>query len=169
VKQSASPGQFHEIVREYSGYVYTIAFRMLGNGSDAEDVAQETFIKAFRKLDTYDAGLGMKNWLCTIALNTARDWYRKKGRRRDAAGEEKMDEESSGGEETSVHLGNKIDIEKMLSVLDIRYRSVMVLYYMEQYGTKEIAQMLKKSESAVKIWLFRARKILMEKFGDSFV
>jgi RNA polymerase sigma-70 factor, ECF subfamily len=169
VNQSVSPERFHEIVRRYSGYVYTIAFRMLGSTADAEDAAQETFIKAYKRLNTYDATKDLKNWLCTIALNTARDFYRKANRRPRAANSEEEGANVADSHEFSSPIGERLDIEKMLSVLDVRYRSVIVLYYMEQYSTKEIGAMLKKSENVVKIWLFRARKILMEKYGESII
>lgn len=169
MNRSISPERFNEVVRTYGGYVYTIAFHLLGNTADAEDAAQETFIKAYRRFDTFDEQRGLRNWLCTIALNTARDFYRKSNRRPVAA---LFDEEGAAVPdcgEVSSRIGSRLDAGKMLSVLDIRYRSVVVLFYMEQCSVKEIASMVKKSESVVKVWLFRARKILMEKFGDSIV
>jgi RNA polymerase sigma factor (sigma-70 family) len=169
VNQSISPERFNEVVRAYGGYVYTIAYNLLGNPADAEDAAQETFIKAYKRLDTFDEARGLKNWLCTIALNTARDFYRRSNRRAAAA---TIDEEGAvvpDDGDFSSRIGERLDAGKMLSALDMRYRSVVFLYYMEQCSVKEIAGMMKKSESVVKVWLFRARKILMEKFGDSVI
>jgi RNA polymerase sigma-70 factor, ECF subfamily len=168
VNHSILPEKFNEVVHEYGGYVYTIAFHLLGNSADAEDAAQETFIKAYRRLHTYDEERGLKNWLCTIALNTARDFYRRSNRR-----PAEMLEEGHAtipdDRDFSSRVSDRLDAGKMLSVLDLNFRSVMVLYYMEQLSVKEIAAMMKKSESVVKVWLFRARKILMEKFGDTVI
>ncbi len=169
MNQSISPDRFNEVVRAYGGYVYTIAFNLLGNPADAEDAAQETFIKAYKRLDTFDEERGLRNWLCTIALNTARDFYRKSSRRAVAATLEGEGAAAPDDSDFSSHVGERLDTVKMLSVLDIRYRSVVVLFYMEQCTVKEIAAMMKKSENVIKVWLFRARKILMEKFGDSVV
>ena len=160
--------RFHEIVRTYSGYVFTVTFRLLGNVADAEDATQETFIKAYRNIERYDDKRGMKNWLFTIAINTARDFYRKSRSTRQT--------ESDAGTMSDGHviepssgIGERIDTGKMLSILDFRYRTVVVLFYMEQYSIREISTMIRKSESVVKVWLFRARKKIMERFGDSAV
>ncbi|MBN1576795.1 MAG: RNA polymerase sigma factor [Chitinispirillaceae bacterium] len=169
MNHSISPERFNEVVRAYGGYVYTIAFNLLGNPADAEDAAQETFIKAYKRLHTFDEQRGLKNWLCTIALNTARDFYRRSNRGAAAATLEGEGAAVPEGGEFSSRIGARLDAVKMLSILDINYRSVMVLYYMEQCSVREIAAMMKKSENVVKVWLFRARKILMEKFGDSVV
>ena len=168
--ESVTRENFHNVVRTYGGYVYTITWRLLGNAADAEDAAQETFIKAFKRLKYYNESLGMKNWLCTIALNTARDFYRK-SRRNGPHTVLKEETAGDGGKERelSVRVGERIDSMRMLDCLDGRYRSVVVLYYMEQYSVKEIAEMMRKSESAVKVWLFRARKLLLERFGESVV
>jgi RNA polymerase sigma-70 factor, ECF subfamily len=168
VNHSILPERFDEVVRNYSGYVYTITFRLLGNSADAEDAAQETFIKAYKRLNTYDEDRGLKNWLCTIALNTARDFYRRSNRRPADA----LEEEHAvvpDDHDFSSHIGDRLDVGKMLSILNMNFRSVVVLYYMEQLSVKEISAMMKKTESVVKVWLFRARKTLMEKFGESFV
>jgi RNA polymerase sigma-70 factor (ECF subfamily) len=169
VNRSISADNFHEVVRAFGGYVYTIAYRLLGNSADAEDAAQETFIKAYRRLNTFDEERGLKNWLCTIALNTARDFHRRSSRRRAAALFDGAEKASAEGNEPTASINERIDAEKLLSMLDINYRSVMMLYYMEQRGVREIAAMMKKSESVVKVWLFRARKILLEKYGEGSV
>jgi RNA polymerase sigma-70 factor (ECF subfamily) len=168
VSRPISAEQFSEIVKAYGGYVFTIAFRLLGNAADAEDAAQETFVKAYRHLDSYDETKGPKNWLCTIALNTARDFYRQSARRQsESLGEQHNSIEE--GRSSTAGIADQLDAEKMLSVLDINYRSVVMLFYMEQYSIKEIAGMMKKSEAAIKVWLFRARKKIIEVYGDPAV
>jgi len=162
-----SAESFREIVSLYSGYVYTIVFRLLGNKTDAEEATQETFVKAFKNLDHFDESKGWKNWLCTIALNTARDFYRKSRRERilidrSAPVEAFMDERA--GESNP---DEKLDVQKMLASLDLKYRTVIVLFYMEQHSVKEIAELLKKPESIIKIWLFRARKTILKLHGDT--
>jgi RNA polymerase sigma-70 factor (ECF subfamily) len=169
VNQSIVPERFHEVVRDYGDYVYTIAFHLLGNSADAEDAAQDTFIKAYKRLDSFDGQRGLKNWLCTIALNTARDFYRRSKRRPAGAAIDNEGAAVTDSGECSSRIGDRLDAGKMLSALDMSYRSVVVLYYIEQYSVKEIGSMIKKSESVVKIRLFRARKILMEKFGEPVV
>ncbi|MGA2507516.1 MAG: sigma-70 family RNA polymerase sigma factor [Chitinispirillaceae bacterium] len=165
----ASPDRFREIVTQYGGYVYTIAFRMLGNRDDAEEAAQDTFIKAYNNLRRFDRAKGWKNWLCTIALNTARDYYRKTRSRRQKTAAA-VDVESVGDDrEVAREVESRLDVQKILSLLDIKYRAVIVLFYMEQREIKEIAVLLNKSENLIKVQLFRARKQIIEKFGVSLL
>jgi RNA polymerase sigma-70 factor, ECF subfamily len=156
---------FKDVVGRYGRYVYTITYRILGNRGDAEDASQETFVKAFRNLDRYDRALGPKNWLCTIALNTARDFYRRSRRHRKTTGNIPDIENLVDGTDTVSDADSRLDVQKVLGFLDIKYRIVMVLFYMEQYEVKEIAALLKKSTTVIKVRLFRARKIIMERFG----
>lgn len=164
-KRTIEDERFHEIVRTYNRYVFTVTFRLLGNVTDAEDATQETFIKAYKNIGRYDEERGMRNWLFTIAINTARDFYRKVRSTRTteyAAGT--ADDEFTT--EPSFGIGERMDVDKMLSILDFKYRTVVVLFYMEQYSVREISTMIRKSENVVKVWLFRARKKIMEQFGD---
>lgn len=160
--------QFKEIVRTYSGYVYTITYHMLRNVADAEDAAQETFIKVYKKLQNYNEAYELKPWLSTIAMNTARDIFRKTKHGGMMQSEVEIDQISCGSE-ASQEVHNQLDVAKMLSCLDIRYRSVVILFYMERYSIKEISGMLKKSENVVKVWLHRARKMLTKQYGDSVI
>jgi RNA polymerase sigma factor (sigma-70 family) len=168
INQSDRLEQFKKIVRTYSGYVYTITYRMLGNAADAEDAAQETFIKVYKKLQNYNEAYELKTWLSAIAMNTARDIFRKTKHGGMAESEKEIDQIVGSGE-ASVQVHNRLDTVKMLSCLDIRYRSVVILFYMEQYSIKEISTMLNKSENVIKVWLHRARKMLMKQYGDSVI
>jgi RNA polymerase sigma-70 factor, ECF subfamily len=169
VNQTVSPERFHEVVNLYGGYVYTLAYRILGNPCDAEEAAQETFVKAYKNLDRYDETKGLKNWLCTIALNTARDFYRRSRRERKMVSDGVEVEELSDQRQAGVHTENRIDIKKILSLLELKYRTVVVLFYMEQCSIKEIGCLLNKPENLIKIWLFRARKKIMERYGASLL
>ncbi len=164
-KRTIEDERFHEIVRTYTRYVFTVTFRLLGNVTDAEDATQETFIKAYKCIGRYDETRGMRNWLFTIAINTARDFYRKvRSARKTEYAAGTADEENAT--EPSSGIGERMDVDKMLSILDFKYRTVVVLFYMEQYSVREISTMIRKSENVVKVWLFRARKKIMEQFGD---
>jgi len=168
LNKSAQLEEFREIVRTYGGYVYTITYRMLGNAADAEDAAQETFIKVFRKLSKYNEAYEMKTWLGAIAVNTARDFFRKNRHGKLFGTEEEIDQNVCDNEETT-RIQHQLDVTKMLSCLDIRQRSVVILFYMEQCSIKEISTMLKKSENLIKVWLHRARKTLARQYGESAV
>lgn len=157
--------RFQDVVGLYGRYVYNITYRILGNRGDAEDASQETFVKAFRNLDRYDRSLGPKNWLCTIALNTARDFYRRSRRHRKTTSNIPDIDDLVDGTGTVSNADNRLDVQKVLGFLDIKYRIVVFLFYMEQFEVKEIAALLKKSPTLIKVRLFRARKIILERFG----
>jgi len=169
VSKTVAHERFEEVVRLYSGYVYTIALRLLGNRSDAEEAAQETFLKAFKNLDRYDEAKGWKNWLCTIALNTAKDYYRRSRRERAMVSGSEPVENLIDIKADESNTDSKLDIQRILSLLDLKYRTVIVLFYMEQRSINEIAELLKKPKGLVKIWLFRARKTLLQRHGKTLV
>ncbi|MCW8966023.1 MAG: RNA polymerase sigma factor [Candidatus Pacearchaeota archaeon] len=168
LNKSANLAEFRDIVRTYRGYVYTITYRMLGNTADAEDAAQETFIKVFRKLSKYNDAYEIKTWISAIAVNTARDFFRKNKHAKISGTEEEIDQNVSDHEEPT-RIQNRLDVTKMLSCLDIRQRSVVILFYMEQFSIKEISAILKKSENLIKVWLHRARKTLARQYGESVI
>jgi len=159
VKQHIGPEQFRELVKRYSPYVYSLAYRILGNMADAQDVSQETFVKIYRSYDQYDTKRDIKNWICTIAVNASRDFYRKTRR----AYEYAFDEEKAPGIEE--RLDDRIDLKRVMSALDIRYRTVVVLFYLERKSIEEIAGIIKRPKGVVKIWLFRARKSMLDLYA----
>jgi RNA polymerase sigma-70 factor (ECF subfamily) len=165
---SASPERFKEVVTHYAGYVYTLTYRILGNRSDAEEASQEVFVKAYVNLGRFDAARGWKNWLCTIALNTARDFYRSRKRERQFSAGALDVEKTPDRHEAAPAIDASMDTQKLLSVLDLKYRTVVVLFYLEQLDINEIALVLKKPRNLIKVWLFRARKQMLEKYGAMF-
>ncbi len=164
----ASPENFPAIVNHYKGYVYTLAYRILANHTDAQEASQEAFIKVYNSLDRFDAAKGWKNWLCTITLNAARDFYRKKKREWQFTTGSVEAEKAADSREAIPGIDARIDVQKLLSVLDMKYRTVVVLFYIEQLEIKEIAQVLKKPQNLIKVWLFRARRQMLEKYGALF-
>src|SRR5690625_1049522 len=73
--------EFAVLVERYQRDIYNLAYRSTYNRHDAEDITQETFLRAFRSLAKYDTTRSLRTWLYTIAVNICRDWVRRQGSR----------------------------------------------------------------------------------------
>jgi RNA polymerase sigma-70 factor (ECF subfamily) len=165
VKRTTSRSEFEQIVSEYTNYVFTLSYRILGNRQDAEDVVQETFLKLYNHFGEYDAQKSLRNWICTIAINTSRDYYRSK---KHTTTELPIDETNiETVREKADNVEDQLFTQEMLKELNHDMRTALVLFYMERMSIKEIAQSIKRPEQLVKVRLYRARKILMEKFAGA--
>lgn len=144
--------------------VFSLAFRFLGNRSDAEDVLQETFIKAYRGLEGFDptyAG-GFAAWIGRIGANCSLDSLRRKKHRETLSLEDDAVADPSDGThgaDPERETGNReirARIEEALGALSPKQRMIFTLRHYEGYTTREIAGMIDVTEGSVKTHLFRA-------------
>ncbi|MFC1586069.1 RNA polymerase sigma factor [Fibrobacterota bacterium] len=149
-------------VREFSGMAYSLAFRTLGNREDAKDVVQQAFLNLYEHRHEFQKSKSLKNWIYTITLNAARDFYRSKKRKNEVPMTEQVETASNRKRESKVSDG--IYAHEMLSTLAYDHREAIVLYYLEERSISEIATLLNISESLVKVRLHRARKKLIAEF-----
>ncbi|MBD3347428.1 MAG: sigma-70 family RNA polymerase sigma factor [Chitinivibrionales bacterium] len=158
---------FRALVFHYKGYVYNLAYRILGNSDDAGDAVQETFLKLYKNRNNYNKQKNIKNWICTIAINASKDIYRQKKRRKtwELFDDTKMPDGGSAPEEG---MSDKLFISEILNALSLNQRTAMVLFYIERKTIKDISSIMKRPEPLIKVWLFRSRKLLLEKFGHAF-
>jgi RNA polymerase sigma-70 factor (ECF subfamily) len=157
---------FGRLVESYQRAVYNLCYRMLGNAMEAEDAAQETFLRAFARLDTYDEARKFSSWLLSIGSHHCIDCLR---RRRftwvdidDVAPLLPATSRADEPEGAALSGESKEEIQKMLASLSPDHRSVVVLHYWHQLSYEEIGHTLKLSEPAVKSRLYRARKALAD-------
>jgi RNA polymerase sigma-70 factor, ECF subfamily len=162
---------FAELVYAFQDSVYNLCYRMLGERMEAEDAAQEAFLRAYSNLRRYDPQRPFKTWLLTIASNHAIDRIRKRRLTwlsiEDDNPGEGLTLASEDPEPETVALSNERSaaIQSLLSELSPEYRAAVVLRYWYDYSYTEIADMLDTTESAIKSRLFRARQILGEKLS----
>ena len=154
---------FKEIVHQYINLVYSISYRILGNGDDAGDAVQETFFKVHRNLDKYKKEMSFKNWLYAIAINTSKDVYRKRRRHRDDVALKEEGISDKGG--SIKDMEDRVFTQELLNGLQMDYRIVMTLFYLEGKNIREISKILKIPQVLVKVRLHRARKKILDKFG----
>jgi len=161
---------FAELVYNYQDAVYNLTYRMLGERAEAEDAAQETFLRAYLHLYRYDAERSFKTWLLSIASNHCIDRLRKR-RIRWLSLDDPLPSESalalSSSEPTPEEWTLKNErgqgIQRLLDELAPEYRAAVILRYWYDYSYIDIANTLETTESAIKSRLFRARQMLAEK------
>jgi RNA polymerase sigma-70 factor, ECF subfamily len=157
----ARKAEFDRIFTAYSGAIYNYALRLVGDADRAADIAQDTFIKAYRKLDTLTAPSATRSWLYRIATNTAFDEMR---RRRHIAPigteEDRPLEQPDGGPgpETQV-LSGLLDerISRALLRLKPNHRQCLILADVEDMSAVQIGEVMGMSNGAVRVLLCRAR------------
>jgi len=154
------PAAFGLLVDKYKGSIFALAYSKLGNFHDAEDVTQEVFIKAYRKLKTLKNRDNFLAWLYAITSNLCKDWFRSRERRfNHEIVEEEIDRismESYRDDKACELLNDALDS------LPDAYRQVLMLYYLGGMDGKEIARFLGTSQNAIMLRLSRARLQLRE-------
>lgn len=149
--------QFENVLREYSGPVYSFCARLIGNEEDAKDLTQDIFVKIWKNLEKYDEGKSLKAWIFTIARNTCYDWLRKKRNltfsqmnNEEVDFDETIVDESPIQDELYIEKENVGNIEKALKVLSEDQVEVVTLHYSEELSFEEISEILGKSINTVK-------------------
>lgn len=164
---------FHELIRPYERTVYMMALSFVHNEGDAEDVAQEAFLKAFRKLSAFRGEAKFGTWLISITLNEARSRIR---RNKDVSTESLDTTPEEEGHVSPALLRDwreipsqelerrevKLLLQQAIASLPAIYREVLLLRDVEELNTVEVAELLKISIPSVKVRLHRAR-LMMQK------
>lgn len=139
--------------------VYPVCYRYAKNEEDAKDILQETFIRVFNKLGTFENKGSFEGWIRKIAVNTSIRHYQNSVKKIDQHDIETVPELAS--DENVLSELNAADILKKISELPTGYRLVFNLYAIEGYSHKEIADELGITESASRSQLTRARQTLI--------
>jgi RNA polymerase sigma-70 factor (ECF subfamily) len=168
-----------ECVALHSDGIYRLAYRLMGNESDAEDVVQETFLSAFKAIERFDGRSSLGTWLFRIAYNAAMMRLRRKQPRFLSVDQPLK---TSEGDEIPRQLMDwcclpevefasdeaRTEIGEAVSALPERLKAVFVLRELEGHSTVETAEILEISPEAVKTRLHRARLWLRERLSDYF-
>lgn len=169
--RSGDESAFQTLVERHSRALFRLAYRMTGNEQDAEDVVQEAFLKAFRRLDQFEDRAHFGSWLYRIAANCAYDALRSRARREERTQEQQREDDdpmaSVAAEQPSpdrlVFSGQvQRRVHAAMARLSERERAAFVLRHFEQMSTREIGEALALDEAAVKHSVFRAVRKLRE-------
>ena len=165
---------FATLVQLHQTAVYNIAYRMVGQCDTAQSLTQETFLRAFRALDTFDLNRPFGPWLYRIATNLSINWI-KRARlptvsietppKFDRAESEPFDIPDSSAEpaERFAQAEMQAELRQVVVSLPVEYRSVIELRHFQELNYVEIASTLKLPVSTVKTRLFRARRMLRDR------
>jgi RNA polymerase sigma-70 factor (ECF subfamily) len=148
-----------ELVERFQGPVFGLCYRMLGRREDAEDAAQETFIRVLRSLSRWDATRDFEPWLLAIAGNRCRTALANRKRK---PAPESLDEVApvAGETEHGNHLAE--EVQRALGQVRDEYRQAFVLFHEHEKSYGEIADMMEVPLGTVKTWVHRARRDLMD-------
>jgi len=162
--QSGDRNAFSELVRTHAQGVLNVVYRMCGDMQVAEDAAQDTFIQAWLRLQSYRPQASLRNWLYRIAVNTAIDMLRKEKRILPGAVEDLSLKDSEPGPETLVANSEQTEmVQEAVLALPDASRAVLVLREFESLSYQEIAEALDIPVGTVMSRLNYARKLLREK------
>ena len=163
------------LVSKYSSRIYAVAFRLMQNEEDSEDVLQETFIIMLNKLSTFEGKSSLYTWLYRVATNVALGKLRKKKNVDDSRSFDKIEFENISSLELADwpdHLEEKFDtdefrkcLQKAMDELPDHYRTVFILRDLEGHSTRNTAKILEISEANVKVRLMRARLYLRDQLA----
>ncbi|MEW5796921.1 MAG: sigma-70 family RNA polymerase sigma factor [Candidatus Zixiibacteriota bacterium] len=178
---------FTDLIKAHKDRIYGLALRLSGNSQDAEDVVQDTFLKAIDKIDQFRLESSFGTWLYSIALNQARAMLARRKQEDLKPIEEYLpvrvaaDDDSGGHGHGSHGLFEWKDPEKLLEDKELRqaidkliaelpyqYREAFLLRYDQGLSVKEIAAIINESEAATKSRILRARLALREKLSEIF-
>jgi RNA polymerase sigma-70 factor (ECF subfamily) len=156
---------FGQLVRAYERPVYNLTYRMLGDPAEAEDAAQETFLRAFSKLATYQPERKFVNWLLSIASHHCIDRLRRKSRAPQLSLDGPMPpqwltSDAPRPEQVVDKKQRREQVRQVLEMLPADYRAAVVLRYWYGLSYREIATTMDTTESAIKSRLHRARRMM---------
>lgn len=153
---SSRQQQFEALVRAHSGELYRHAYWLCGQDALAQDLVQETFLRAWRSLDALRENVAAKAWLTTILRREHARLYERKPMPTTDISELELTDNAPGPE----HRGEDALLRAAIAKLDSKYREPLVLQVLGGFSCEEIARQLQLTEAAVMTQVFRARQKL---------
>lgn len=167
--QEGDSEAFANVVEAHQSAVYNLCYRMLGDPYEAEDAAQEAFIRAYKAIKTYDRKLSFSTWILSIAAHYCIDQLRRKKLLVTSMDDQPYFQIRDPGPNPESALAMSEDQQKirlLLNVLSDTDRAAVIMFYWYEFSYEEIANSLGLSISAVKSRLHRARSRLAKTFID---
>src|SRR5690349_805360 len=158
--RSGELGAFEELYRQHSGRLFSLAVRMLGNQADAEDLLQEIFLSAHRKLESFRGESALGTWLYRLATNHCLDYLRSRAARTNQLTDALDDEVGTfepGRRGLAEQAITKMDLERALAQLPDGCRAAFVLHDIEGLEHREVAEALGIAEGTSKSQVHKAR------------
>ena len=149
-----------QLVSRFNGDVYGLCVRLLHHRQDAEDVAQEVFLRVFRSLAGWDSSRPLRPWIMGITVNRCRTWIAQRKRRPELV-DYLQDVVAGAAPDDSAEL--LTEIHAALADLRLDYRTVFMLFHEQGQPYEEIAQAMGRPVGTIKTWLHRARLEILDR------
>lgn len=162
---------FEQLVRRKTAKVYSICYRVVGNGEDAKDVAQLVFIKLWENLEKYDPRYAFDTWLYRMVTNVGIDFLRNRQSRENAVNSNlRLVRTEANAEQGVIVQRKEIDsiFQQVSSALSPKQKTIFIMNQMDDLPSAEIARVLGCRESTVRNHLFNARKVMQEELRKRF-
>jgi len=162
--QSGDVVAFETLVRKYQDRIVRLMYLLLGNADDAEDVAQETFIRAFRCIGAFRHRSNFSTWLHRIAVNTARNWIRDNRVERETVPlpDERWWAGSTRPEEILIARERAMEVRNALAQIPPCYREAVILRHFDGLSYEEIAEAQQVPVGTVRSRLAKGRELLQK-------
>ena len=161
---------FGQVYAEHERHVFRYAYHLLGHRDDADDVKQETFLRAYRAMHSFRSDCALRTWLLRICANLCRDRLKTRDRRKEVLYDPQMAPEPMFDDSTAVDPYKVLEqaetnllLRTALRGMPVDQRDIIVLRDMEDLSYEEIADIIGCSRASVKLRLFRARRRLKER------
>jgi RNA polymerase sigma factor (sigma-70 family) len=164
---------FSELVKRYQNFVFTITLRYTPNREDAEEIAQDAFVKAFKSLSSFRGESKFSTWLYTITTTSCLSFLRKKKLNIHSLDNEKVfavvENQDSGFNANQMEIKSRLSmVNEAIALLSADDASILTLFYKGEQSLEEISQVMGIEANAVKVRLHRARGRLKEKMQQHF-
>lgn len=157
---------FEVLVERHNQWLTRLVRSLVSHPQDAEELVQNTLVRAFFALPNFRGDSSFKTWLRTIASREAYNHYRKNGRRQEVASEFVEDAPEESGISESERLNERQHLELALSHVPYPYKEILVLRYVEELSIEEIGVSLELGKSATKMRLMRAREFFKTAYDE---
>ena len=158
--QNGDPAAFEALVRQHQRMIHSLTYRMTGSAADAEDLAQETFVRAYEQIGQYQGGAKFSTWLYRIAINACLNWRQREQRRQEVYTQWATAAETDRPEAANGHADQSLRVQAALLKLPPRQRAAVVLTVYDGLNHAEAAKALGCSETTVSWRIFSARRKL---------
>jgi RNA polymerase sigma-70 factor (ECF subfamily) len=152
---------YNDLIHRYQDAVFGFVLRMSGNWHEAADLTQDTFLRAYRKLDSYDPRFAFRKWLISIAANLTKNRFRSFFRRRRM--EQELAERLNDSIQSPIDNPRVEELQQVLMQIPEKLRAPLILKHVEGYSYEEIARTLGISVSAAKMRVVRARDGIVQR------
>ena len=152
---------YSDLIKEYTGFVFTIAFRMTNDYHMAEDLSQEIFVKSWMKLDRLANPAAFPGWLATIARNTCLSSIGKRNRKHEV-GEEEAGLDHLNPVMPPSYNPSRVILEAAIARLSMQDRELITLSYFQELSSAEVAAIMNIPAGTVRVYLMRARQKLKD-------